>query len=192
MVKVKKILSTLEKYKGKVIKFLIFGAIVKFYISTLYRIGEEQSQRKQLETVISIYSLLILGIIMIHEFFACCIPNFLIENFKMLTNLTGKGLIFILISILFLNPLLGNQQVYSAYFLLSVGILSIIADLKFEKNEEKNLLKKEIKSHKISSIPLESERCESYNNKDAIMDINETKESKPVENNNPYDIPDDF
>ena len=196
MGKVKKFLSRLERYKRKIIKVFIFGAIVKFYISALYRIGEGQPQRKQLETVITIYSLLILGMIMIHEFFTCCLPNILIEYFKLITNLTGKGIIFILISILFLNPLLGNQQMYSAYLLLSVGILSILADLKFEKNEDKNLLRTEIKSKKISVLPIDTERCESNTNKDIILDYSETetqeKEIKNQENNNPYDIPDDF
>ena len=193
MGKVKKILSTLERYKGKIMKVMIFGTIVKFYISALYRMGEGQEQRKQLETVITIYSLLILGMILIHEFFACCLPSLVVNNFKIITYLTGKGVIFILISILFLNPLLGNQQVYSAYLLLSVGILCILADFNFDKNEEKNLIKGEIKSHKITPLPSESERC---NKDDVVIEFssteNESKESKTVENNNPYDIPDDF
>ena len=154
--------------------------------------GEGQNKSKQLETVITIYSLLILGMIMMHEFCACCIPNSLKENFKIITFLSGKGIIFILISILFLNPLLGNQQEYSAYLLLSVGILCILADFKFDKNEEKDLLKTEIKSGKINAVTLDSNRNENNADMDVVVDISDTIESKPVESNNPYDIPDDF
>ena len=132
MGKVKNILTSLGRNKGKIIRIFIFMAIIKFYISALYRLCEDKDSRKQLETTINIYSLFVLGIIFLHEFCNCLIPSFISDNFKMITHFSGKGILFILISIIFMNPLLGNQQNYSGYMLLCVGILSIFADLNFD------------------------------------------------------------
>jgi len=194
MGKVQEFISSLERNKGKIMRIFIFCSIIKFFITAIYRISEDQTVRKQLETTVNIYSLFILGIIFLYEFCNCLVPNFIVENFKIITNFTGKGIIFILISIIFMNPLLGNQQNYSGYMLLCVGILSIIADFKLDLNkiEIKKLLKLEEQTPKMIQIDIENDKNHSNSDnftREVKIEISETEKPKI---DNPYDIPEDF
>lgn len=76
-------------------------------------------------------------LIFFSEFCSCFIIKSLIENFKLVTHYSGKGILYILISIIYLSPSLGNQQSYSAYLFLFVGIVGLFADCKLDK-ENKN------------------------------------------------------
>lgn len=191
MGKVKNILSSLGRNKGKIMKFLTFCSIIKFYISAINHIFDnKKDNRMQLEITINVYSLLILGMVFLNDFCNCFIPTIIVENFKLMTHFTGKGIIFILISIIFMNPMLGNQQNFSAYLLFCVGILSILTDLKFENkiNKNNNLLTNEKISKDILDVDLENGLNE-VNNK--VMNT-ETVEVKNGKVDNPYEIPEDF
>ncbi len=48
------------------------------------------------------------------------------------------------------------------------------------------------KSQKIKAVALDSNRTEDNTNKDVVIEFTDTSESKPVDSDNPYDIPDDF
>jgi len=117
-------------------KFLILCATLKFSISTCYRIWETAESRTQMEMTINVYSLLVLLTIFFAEFCNCCISKVILDNFKILNHYTGKGFIYIVIAIIYLSPSLGNQQNYSAYLLLCVGLISIFADCKFEREQK--------------------------------------------------------
>ncbi len=198
MGKVKDILSSIERNKGKIMRIFIFCSILKFYISAIYRIYEDNDSRKQLETNVNIYALFVLGIVFFHEFLNCLVPKFIIENFKMITHFSGKGIIFIFISIIFMNPLLGNQQNYSGYMLLCVGILSIIADFKLDlsKKDFHNLLTTEKQTERIIDLYAENDtKNVQITNSDNFVHevkVKNTESAKPKLADNPYDIPDDF
>lgn len=198
MEKVKEILSSLERNKGKITRVFIFCAIIKFFITAIYSISSDTTLRKQLETTVTIYCLLILGIIFLHEFCNCLLPKPIEDNFKMITHFSGKGFIFILISILFMNPLLGNQQNYSGYMLLCVGILSVLADLKFDFNKTKiqELIANERLPPHIKQEDLESQKNQMTLNSENLdtqeVKIQVTQAEKPKADNNPYEIPEDF
>jgi hypothetical protein len=111
----------------------------------------------------------------------------LLENMKIITHYHGKGIVFILISVLYMSHSLGTQQNYSAYLMFAVGIILIAADYKFvaEDEEKKELVK--------------------FNNNKGVMrveitdgDSNRTEGDVKIEvppkkvSTNPYDIPDDF
>ena len=183
MGKVRNILSGIERKKSKVAKFFIICAVLEFFISTLYRIYSIQDSRTLIETTINVYSLLIVGSCFIHEFMKCLLCKSFIENFKIITHYQGKGIIFILISIIYMSHSLGNQQNYSAYLLFAVGLLLIAADCKFvqETEEVSPALEKQVE---INIVPQYSQRENNY-------EENKIEIPKKVASN-PYDIPDDF
>jgi hypothetical protein len=136
MGKVKKILSSIERNKSKVAKFLIICAVVKFFVSILYRIYSIKDSRTLLETTLNLYSLVIIGCVFLHEFLPCFLCQILVDNFKVISHYPGKGIIFILVSIIYMSHSLGNQQNYSAYLLFAVGIILIAADCKLVREDK--------------------------------------------------------
>ena len=172
MPNMKNFLKQIEKNKGKIMKFLISCAAIEFIISTLYRIVNVKDSRTQVETIINIYSVFFVFIIFLHEICSCLILKSITENLKIITHYRGKGIVFILLSMIYFSPSLGNQQNYSASLLFSVGIVSFFAEIQFNKdsmNLDENV---EIKA---------TEEC-----------INNTTVLNVEKKSNPYDIPDDF
>ncbi len=141
--------------------------------------------RTLMETSVNIYSLLILGCVFLQEFMKCFLCDNLVENFKIITHYSGKGLIFILISFIFMSHQLGIQQNYSAYLLFSVGILLIASDCKLVSNDENS--NKIGNSNKIEIEVLKI--CDTEMNKS--LDDFDVKPSKK-NSANPYDAPEDF
>ena len=131
MGKVKNILTSLEKNKSKLAKFLILCAAIKFFTSTLYRVYSITDSRTLIETTINIYSMLIIGCIFLHEFFKCFLCTGLIQNMKLITHYQGQGTAFILVSFIYMSRSLDSQQNYSAYLLFFVGIMLIALNCKF-------------------------------------------------------------
>jgi hypothetical protein len=146
-------------------KFFITCAVLEFFISTFYRIVQVKDSRTQIETIINVYSLLLIGAIFIHETISCLIPRVLSENFKLITHYTGKGVLFIMVSFIYFSPSLGNQQNYSAYLLFFVGLICLFADCRVTTDPEATT---------GAGLPV------------AVL----VHEDKP--SNNPYDIPEDF
>lgn len=197
MVKIKNILSSLERHKGKIMKVFIFSAIVKFYISAFYRMYEDQESRKQMEITVTLYSLLALGLVFFNEFFNCLVPKFVEENFKIITSNLGKGLLFIFISIIFMNPLLGNQQVYSGYLLFCVGILSIIANFNLVSSNNNMSNNSSNAQGNQNGKLTEIIDFENKNTINAYQHPRETNNVNTVQadkakSTNPFDMPDDF
>lgn len=209
MGKVKKLLTNLERVKAKIAKFVIVCAALKFFSSTLYRIYDVQDSRTLLETMINLYSLLIMSMILLHEFIKCFLCRAITDNFKVITHYRGKGFVFILLSFIYMAPSLGTQQNYSGYLLFFSGLVLILIDLKFET--EKTLSPYEM------AIERSKNRSQKSGEMDCLESARETRESNAVEvdspskncckNNNesigaieikiqtpsnPYDIPDDF
>jgi hypothetical protein len=160
----KSLLRGLDNNRGRIMKFFITCAFLEFFISTLYRTVEVKDSRTQIETIINIYSLLITILIVSHEFLACLLPKLLLENFKLITHYPGKGILFIMISLIYFSPTFGVQQNYSAYLLFFVGLICLFADCR--KDEQFNLKVRDLE------LPVET--------------VSMDKKS------NPYDIPEDF
>jgi hypothetical protein len=186
MSKVKAILSSIERNKAKIIKILLVCAVVQFFTSTLYRIYSIKDSRTQFETTVNLYSLFVLLLVIFQEFLPCLMPSCLQDNLKILTHYSGKGIILILISVLFMSHTLDNQQNYSAYFLLVVGILYLLADWNWKKDSDK-----ENEIHVVNR-----KRNDNFENKFDNVDHEKNDRCITVETSkpsaNPYDIPDDF
>ncbi len=106
-----------------------------------------------------------------------------------------------------MNPLLGNQQNYSGYMLLCLGILSILTDFKLESNKANlnHLIKNEKGTTRVMQTTtteyVENDRVNMHTTtansgnftqevKIQSSDYNDNKQ--PQIENNPYDIPEDF
>jgi hypothetical protein len=173
MVKVKQILNGIERNKSKISKFLIICVFINFLVSTLYRMYSIQDSRTLIETMINLYSSFIIVSIFLHEFLKCFLLSSIIENFKAITHLQGQGLLFTLVSFVYMSRTLGTQQNYSAYLLFFVGVVLIALDRKFTYEELKEEARKDVEVVVQNSQP------------------EETKKEVKV-TNNPYDIPEDF
>jgi hypothetical protein len=102
---------------------------------------------------------------------------------KILTNYTGKGIINILVSFIYMSPSRGTQQNYSAILLFACGIVCIIADYKPSNPKTAFELAIERSKGKRTSINEEPMKSEI---KIEIVD-NTTKKV-----DNPYDVLEDF
>jgi hypothetical protein len=194
MSKVKAILTSIERNKGKILKFFILGAVIKFFASTVYRIYSVKESRTQIETTINIYSLLVIGLVFLHEFLPCFLFKSITDNFKMITHYSGKGALFILISIIFMSHTLDTQQNYSAYLLFTVGCILICADCKFYVQEERSpfeIAMERSKNKAEQYVETLSVNIENPIEKNSSNNSAELTNVKPI-TVNPYDIPDDF
>lgn len=160
-------------------------------------------------------------LIFFSEFCGCLLVSAITENFKLVKIYTGKGLIYILISIIYMSPSLGSLQNYSAYALLFVGTISIVCDCSF--NSGRKISSKFVQpfppgTEKVAYIrqdlSVEGDNNDNYRvntesplsnndgldikdgreikiNNDMDLDRNDKQEAI-IPSNNPYDIPDDF
>lgn len=191
MGKVKQILTSIERNKNKIAKFLIICAFLQFFCTTFYRIYSNTASRTLVETMINIYALLIVGCIFLHEFMRCFLCRSLVDNMKIMTHHMGQGITFILISFIYMSHTLGAQQNYSAYLLFFVGVLLIAADCKFtvdlldeEKNPFQDSPKKSVQIAEMNTVT-------DSNTEEQPQHI-KLEVSTPKSTSNPYDIPDDF
>lgn len=196
---IKTVLTTIEKKKNKIAKFLILCCGAEFCISTLYRIYDVKDSRKQEETLINMYSFFFIIFICFHELFGCLVCRSLEDNMKVLTHYTGKGIITILLSFIYMSPSRGNQQNYSAILLFTCGIVCILADFNYNNSR--------------SAFELAIERSKGFNSKNRLENFNnnsfpytQTQEDIEIPKNvkveivdqhtkkvdNPYDIEEDF
>jgi hypothetical protein len=200
MGKVKEILSRIERNKGKVAKFFIGCATLKFFSSTLYRIYSNRESRTQMEATINIYCLFLVALIFLHEFLKCFLCKSLTDNIKIITHYKGKGITFILTSLIYMSHSMGTQQNYSAYLLFFVGIILLFVDCKFDGEKDKSpyemaMERSKVKSQRsMTNLEMEPEIVVEVDteNRDT-QKVGMTSEKKPIQvTSNPYDIPDDF
>lgn len=193
----KAIFSSIDRNKNKILKFLILCSAIKFIFSLLYRICSNKDSRTQFESMINIYSLFLIGLVLIQEFLSCFVPNMIQDNFKVIRHNRGKGIIFILISMIYMSPTLDDQQHYSAYCLFSVGILLLVLN-RGEIPSVTQIKKVPVEIHKGLSVQKsEFSQVESKGTENDDKNVNiwvercdNGMESKKTAN--PYDIPDDF
>jgi hypothetical protein len=197
MNKMKALLEGIERNKGKITKFFIVCAAVKFYISTIY-LAYVIKDSKMIETFIDIYSIFIITLIVLHEFVSCIVFNFITENFKMITHNTGRGILLIMISFLYMPPTqaLSKQQNYSAVLLFSSGLILILLDIKIKSEDVKSAYELALER----SLTSNSKNLKPIGDNHIILDadimekkIEASPEIKPnIKSTNPYDIPEDF
>jgi hypothetical protein len=117
------------------------------------------------------------------------------ENFKALTNYTGKGILFILVSIIYMSPCMDDQQNYSSYLLFVAGIILIVADRReisgnpnVQKASENNVSNhNKINNDLYESSPITNEH------RNVVLTVSvESDATPPKKTVNPYEIPDDF
>ena len=193
MGKFQSLLKCLDNNNDMIMKILFFIIITKTYISTIYRMHRHINSRTQIETTINIYCLFILAIIFLNEFFKCLMPEIIIDNLKLISNYSGKGIIFLMLSIIYVSPDVGIHQNISGYCLLTMGIICLLADVNWGKKNDKNEKSKlkEVKNNENKNTEINI-----INNTESNeMEINfnqYTRENQGAKVNNPYEIPEDF
>jgi hypothetical protein len=117
---------------------------------------------------------------------------------KIITHYRGKGILFILISMIYTSPTMDDQQNYSAYLLFIVGVVLMFV------NSEKNICKSNSPAMSAQEIKINvnktgdnmaADLTPSSNHIPAnYLTVHSLKEEDitPKKTLNPYDIPDDF
>lgn len=195
----KEILYTVERNKNKIIKFFILCSAVKFIFSLLYRMYSNQESWAQFESTINIYSILMIVLILLQEFVPFLVFNLITENIKIISHYRGKGILFILIALVYTSPTMDDQQNYSAYFLLIVGAFLLFVNREENsKNKSNNpsITTQEINTNVSKSRENGMGRSSHISNQapNAYLAVNIIREEETTSKKtmNPYDIPDDF
>lgn len=188
-------LSTIDRNRKRIIKFFILCSTVKFIISLMYRLYTIKESRTQFESTTNLYSLFIVCAIFLHEFIPCFMCDVVTENFKAITNYKGKGILFILVSIIYMSPSMDDQNNYSSYLLFLAGTILLIAD----RNRNSDNSNQPISSGNFASNDnkASNDLCESSpitsGQRTGVISINLVNDSTPPKKTlNPYEIPDDF
>jgi hypothetical protein len=162
-------LTTIQDNKTKIMKFLITISAAFLIIYLIYKLIDITDSRMQIDTFITIYSLLFLSIILIHEIRSSILPEAIIENLKLITHCQGKGLIYIVISIIYIPHRFEKFLNYAAYITLIVGILCELAVFNLVGKNNSN-----------------------YDNNQTMDDSTKSIKLVPSKKDNPYDIQEDF
>ena len=132
----------LRKFKNCLeISLSILSGVI-FIIANIYHIKDTFYFWS--DYVILSYSYLFLFLIIFHSILPNKFPNIVKENFGIITNCGGKGILLIIISLLFIKEELKYEKLIYFILLLS-GIILIILEILLP-------IKKEKKRHKINTI----------------------------------------
>lgn len=192
--KMKYLAEGVERYKSRTAKIFILCCVIMFYISTItrtYTIGTSHI----LESLINLYSLFIIGLVGLHEFCRIVVFDYIVQNFKVISHRTGKGILFIMISFLYFPQSQGTRQNYSGYILFFSGIILILLDVKFSYDAKKTPYEIAMeKSKKKNELNIESNINDKvcYVNLDVSSSNQDSQNNKPPQSKNPYEIPEDF
>ena len=188
-------LSTIDRNRIKIIKFFILCSTVKFIISLMYRLYTIKESRIQFESTTNLYSLFIICAIFLHEFIPCFLCDVVTENFKAITNYKGKGILFILVSVIYMSPSMDDQNNYSSYMLFLAGTILIIADR--NRNSEISNPHTGLEIYASNDNKASKDLCElspiTSGQRNGVLTVTVVNESNPPRKTlNPYEIPDDF
>jgi len=99
----------------------------------------------------------------------------------MLNHYSGKGVIYLLLSILYMAPELSEKN-NSKYILCAAGILCIIGDFKYDKQDEDH-------KYELKKITTDEGSISTGDVKNNELTTESDLTKKP---SNPYDYPEDF
>ena len=211
----KDIIIKFKKFSTLYDKLFILIAGSLWIISTLWDIYK--LQRYWLDYAVELYTSYMVLLILLYLLYPKAISYKIYKLFKLITKIKGRGVLFIIISFLFLKEKFLFHK-FSAIILLISGIFCFICEIlipttKEEISEISKFFEKKNKSSDVVEINQNYEdknfrKINIHNNKNNINDVDdnilndidkrsddgiiyhEEKTKNSIQSSNPYDLPD--
>jgi hypothetical protein len=127
-----KVLEMIELWKERIAKFWVFISTIFLYKSIISRIFFTENMT-QLYITIDLYILIIITVIFLDLFMNCCLCRLIQSNFPMIRHFTGKGILYLLVSVFYLTKPLRDEAFTSLILLISVGLICLMGDIRLVK-----------------------------------------------------------
>ena len=132
------IYELIKKYRTKVVKIFITIIVLYFLICSLMKVIFDFSHNYDI-TVIQLYAIVIITCNFLSEFSPYILHNYLLYIFPFLSNYFGRGIVYILIGLLFISPSPENEMKNAGFAILITGIICIWLNYALVKNDEVEL-----------------------------------------------------
>ena len=132
------IYELIKKYRTKVVKIFITIIVLYFLICSLMKVIFDFSNNYNI-TVIQLYTIVIITCNFLSEFSPYILHNYLLHIFPFLSNYFGRGIVYILIGLLFISPSPENEMKNAGFAILITGIICIWLNYALVKNDEVEL-----------------------------------------------------
>ena len=127
-----------KKYRTKVVKIFITIIVLYFLICSLMKVIFDFSNNYNI-TVIQLYTIVIITCNFLSEFSPYILHNYLLHIFPFLSNYFGRGIVYILIGLLFISPSPENEMKNAGFTILITGAICIWLNYALVKNDEVEL-----------------------------------------------------
>jgi len=127
------ILEILKKNRIKIIKIIITIIVIYFLFNSLIVLFSEFA-RNLFRAITLFYCMLIILCNLLSEFSPYVLHNYLLLIFPFLSNYFGRGIIYIIIGILYITPELEKKLNLAGYGIIFIGILCLYTNSLLAKN----------------------------------------------------------
>ena len=124
-----------KKYRTKVVKIFITIIVLYFLACSLMNVIFDFSNNYDI-TVIQLYSIIIIICNFLSEFSPYILHNYLLYIFPFLSNYFGRGIVYILVGLLFISPSPDNEMKYAGFTILITGAICIWLNYALVKNDD--------------------------------------------------------
>ena len=114
----------IKKNRIKITKIVITIIVIYFLFCSLMQLIFEFT-RNLFQTLTIIYVILLIICNLLSEFSPYVLHNYLLFTFPFLSNYLGRGVVYILIGLLYLSPELSNTMNWAGYSIIAVGLICI-------------------------------------------------------------------
>ena len=129
------IYELIKKYRTKVVKIFITIIVLYFLICSLMKVIFDFSHNYDI-TVIQLYAIVIITCNFLSEFSPYILHNYLLYIFPFLSNYFGRGIVYILIGLLFISPSPDNEMKNAGFAILITGVICIWLNYALVKKDE--------------------------------------------------------
>ena len=157
----------LQKVKYYFELFVICFSSVFFIISNLLLI--KQSYYYWSDYVLIFYSFLFLFLIIFHSILPSKLPDIIRENFGIITNNGGKGILMLIISVLYIKEEINNKKFHSLILFISGTFLIILEYFsptieinKNKNNTQQKSNKKKVKTNQNEQMTIDEKLRRKY------------------------------
>ena len=123
----------IKKNRIKITKIVITIIVIYFLFCSLMQLIFEFT-RNLFQTLTIIYVILLIICNLLSEFSPYVLHNYLLFTFPFLSNYLGRGVVYILIGLLYLSPELSNTMNWAGYSIIAVGLICIWLNWILAKN----------------------------------------------------------
>ena len=127
------VLDWLRKNRIKIVKIMITVIVIYFLFCSLMQVIFEFS-RNLFQTITIIYLILLIVCNLLSEFSPYVLHNYLLFIFPFLANYLGRGIVYILIGLLYLSPELSSNMNWAGYMIIAIGVICIWVNWILAKN----------------------------------------------------------